>query len=323
MEWNGTHYETVAEEGYDYDGTWELCKESEQEKQQRLALQNQQFQANQQYYNVDLPFQRDMAQKQMDMYMKDRAMEEAYNKQYMAMQQGQFDWEKSQAAAAIQRQQEWLAPIKATMTPYLTGDAYGPGDVARAQDAAMQDISSGYADAAGNTRAALLSRGGGADQPVGGDYARGNAELESNLANQVATSRRSIAQQFIDRNLQAKFAAAGVLAGGGAQMGSNIGTFNSGTAAAASGFGAGSTALAANPVTSLPGAPAQLAPPKPPGFWSTLGKGLLGQGLSAGMSFATGGLSNMFSSWLPKPPVSSPVGATTPYYGVGSGYSGF
>lgn len=300
MEWNGTHYETVAEEGYDYAGEWELCKESDQEKQQRLSMQNLQYQAAQNYYNVDQPFQRDMAQKQMDAYMKDRAIEEANNAKYMQMQQSQFDWERSQSADAIARQKAWLDPIKAQMTPYLTGDAFGPGAVNAAQDENMQNIASGYADAAGNTRAALLSRGGGGDMPVGGDYARGNSELEANLANAVATGRRQISQNYLDRNLAAKFNAAGVLMGGGAQFGGNIGTFNSGAANAASGFGQGSTTLSAAPVTSIPGVPAMLAPPKPQGFWSGLGKSLIGQAGQIGLGFATGGLGNMFSNWFGK-----------------------
>lgn len=307
MEWDGTHYVTVAEEGYDYDGEWELLKESSAEKQQRIQLQNLQYQAAQNYYNVDQPFQRDMAKQQMDQYMKQAAMQEQFQKQYMDMQQSQFSWEKQQAADALQRQQAWLDPIKATMTPYLSGDAFGPAAVNTAQDQAMQQIASGYGDAAGNVRAALLSRGGGGAMPMGGDFTRGISELESGMANQVATTRDQIRQSYLDRNLAAKFNAAGVLMGGGSQYGADFGALNSGTAQAAQGFGAGANTFAQQPIVSTPGVPAMLAPPKPQGFWSSLGAGLLGQAANVGMGFATGGLGNMFGNWFGKQ--SSSLGA--------------
>lgn len=304
----------VEEDDYElYSGEWALLKESSAEKARRQQTEQLQFKAASDYYNVDLPWQRSMAQKQFDTYNATSAAERALQKQGLDMQKQQFDQQMALMKESLARQYAWLDPIKAQMEPYLKGDAYGSADVKAAQDAVMSDTIRGYDTAGGQVRAALLARGGD-NLPVGGDYARGISELESGLANATAAGRRQTTLDYKDRNMATRFNAASVLMGGGSQFGSNVGIGSGGAGAAASGFTSGAKGYATPPTIGPPGVPAMLAPPKPQGFWAGLGGKLLGGAANIGLGFATGGLSNMFSSWFkPQQPA---------YGGGGGGYGG-
>lgn len=306
----------VTGESFEYSGPCELMKESEAEKQSRLRLEAAQAQGAENYYNIDLPWQRQMAQQQMANYQRQSASEEAYMRDYLGLQKSQYADYKRMMADQLAQQKAYLKPIQSSMQPYLDRDiGYGDSTLRLMQDQSMSGIASGYGDANAELKAALLARGGGLDLPQGGDFVRGNSELQMGLANATAGGRRQISLSNAQAALQNRFNAAGVLMGSAGLAGQNIGTAAGGAGGALSGFGAGAQGFAQAPVISGPGAPAMLAPPKPQGgFWSSLGKGLLGGTVGALTGGLVGGVGNMFSGWFKQ----------NPSYGgsYGGGYGG-
>lgn len=292
-----------------YDGPWALLKESAADKQARAQANALNAQAMSNYINVDAPFQRQMAAQNaaqnaamIGVYQRQIASEEAATNKYIAMATQQFNTQTQMAKDALAKQYGIIDPVVAAMKPYMAGDkGFTPDQMKFMNDQSMQDIAGGYSDASGNTRAALLSRGGGGDMPMGGDYTRGIAELEGGLANQTSNARRQINLDNVKQMLMNQFNAASVTMGAGGQVGSNYGTATGAGSNALGQVGQGVTNIqSASPViqsTQGPGGP-QFMPqpqPAPPGFWSGFGNKLLGLGATAGVGALAGGISSLFT----------------------------
>lgn len=300
----GTVLEDVCEE---YFGPVDLLKESAADKRAREQANALNAQAMSNYINVDAPFQRQMAAQaaaqnaaMIGVYQRQIASEEAQTNKYIAMATQQFNTQTQMAKEALAKQYGIIDPVVAAMKPYMSGTVgFGDKQMKLMQDASMQDIAGGYADAAGTTRAALLARGGD-NMPVGGDYARGNAELEGGMANQVSNARRQISLEDAKQMLLNQFNAAGITMGAGAAVGANYGTATAAAGNALGQVGQGvSNIQSASPViqsTQGPGQPSfmPMPTPKPAGFWSGFGTKLLGLGATAGVGALTGGLSSLF-----------------------------
>lgn len=290
-EWDGTQYVEVETEAYDHAGPWSLCKESSAEKQRRQRMEDLQFTGAQDYYTKDVPFQRDMAQKQFDAYQRQAAQQEQYQQQALAMQKSQFDQYSQMMKDALAKQYAATDPVVASMTPYLSGNVGFDDTTLRTMtDQGLSQVFGGYDDANAALKSRMLAMGGG--MPMSGSDVRGMAELEGGLANSVAGTRNNIALENARQMLLNKFNAGGVIMGAGAQYQGNVGTGVQGTQSASGQFGAGSNTFAQAPITSIPGAPAMLASqyyPKPQGFWGGFGQKMLGLGAEAGLTALTGG----------------------------------
>lgn len=290
----------IIEDDFDfYAGPWLLCKESSEEKARRQKLEDLDYQNKVTYSTVDLPFQRQMAQQQQQNYMADSAAQREFERQYLAMQQGQFKTQNEMAKEALARQYGVIDPVVASMKPYLEGNVgFDPNTLNLMNDESMSQISGGYDDANAMLKARILAQSGG--MPLGGPEIGRMAELESGLANSTSTARRNISLENARQMLTNKFNAGGVIMGAGAQFGGNVGTGTSAAGAAAGGYGAGASGYGAGaPVMSTPGMPTTMAPPKPPGFWSSFGKTLLGAGVQTGLGMLGGWAGGMGASSQP------------------------
>lgn len=282
-----------------YIGLYDACKESEAEKQQRIALQNAQTQAAQSYYQT-LPWQQDMAKQQMDLYNKQMTAQIGFQNTYMQQQQDQFKQYMDLMNKSYAGQQKIQGQVSDTMAPYLTkeGQGYTPGQMTALNTQGMSQVAGGYADAEANLRAQLLAHGETGSQPMGGNAIGNIAELQAGLANQTSGMRNTNLLSSYNQALTNKFNAAGAMMGISGQLGQDMGLGASGSSGALGGYGSMASRYASPPVAQMPGAPAMLAPQKPPGFWSGL-MSSFAPALGAGAaSFGLGGLSNMFSSWM-------------------------
>lgn len=288
LTWGGPGYPSYAG----------LCKESEQEKQNRIALENAQTQAAQAYYQT-LPWQQDMAKQQMDLYNKQMQAQIGFQNTYLSQQQDQFKQYMDLLHQSYAGQQKLQGQVTSAMSPYLTGDiGYTDAQMKALNTQGMSQIASGYSDAESNLRAALLAHGEGGDQPYSGTAVTNLAELQSALANQTSGMRNSNLLSSYNQALQNKFAAANAIMSVSGQLGQDLGIGAQGSQSALSGYGNVASRYATPPVAMMPGAPAMLAPPKPPGFWSGLASSFLpslGSGLA---TFGLGGVSGLFSNWF-------------------------
>jgi hypothetical protein len=250
-----------------YSGPWELCKESSAEKQARLSLQDLQTKAAQSYYNVDLPAQRKAEQERLDL-----------ERTSMGQQTTQFNTMRQMMLDELARQHGISDPVIKSMTPYLTAtEGYDPAIKRMMGDEAISDISRGYGSAYGDVRAALRARGsGGGDLPVGGDFARGIAELAGGKADAISTARRTINLDSVKQALANKFNASSVLMGGAGMAGGNVGV------------GSGARPMTVGDFSAPAIAPTNLAPPKPPSFWGNLGQALITGGINTGAQLLGG-----------------------------------
>jgi hypothetical protein len=304
--WNGKRYVTDFSRSIwidNYAGKAALCKETAAEKQSRIALEQSQTAAAQNYYQKDLPWQRQMQEQAMATYNEQLKAQTEFQNRYLAQSQDQYKTQMQFMKDAYAQEQARVAPITAAMTPYLSGDVGYTADQMKAlNNQGMTQLSSGYDDAYSQMRAALLRGGEGGDQPMSGPGATNVAELQAGLANATAGMRNTNLLSSYNQALVNKFNAAGAMMGTASLAGQNFGTSTSGTQAALQGYGSMASQYAQNPVMPQVSRPEMLAPPKPPGFWSQLGGTLASTaGSAVGSMFgagAGGGLASMFGSWM-------------------------
>lgn len=282
-----------------YIGLVDVCKESAAEKSQREQLQAAQTQAAQSYYNT-LPWQQSMAQQQMDLYNKQMQSQIGYQNQALAQSKDQFNQYMALLNTSEAGQKAIQDKVTGAMSSYLTGNiGYSDEQMRALNNQAMTQIAGGYQDASSNLKAQLLAHGEGGSNPYSGTAITNMAALQSSLANQTSGMRNTNLLSSMNQALTNKFNAAGAMMGVAGQQGQNISSAISGGNAANSAFGSEASRYATPPVAQMPGAPAMLAPQKPPGFWSGLTSSFasgLGGGLSAGLTGGIGtGLSTLGS----------------------------
>jgi hypothetical protein len=300
--WNGKRYVTDFSRSIwidNYAGPVALCKETAAEKQSRIALEQSQTQAAQNYYNVDLPWQRQMQQQQMDTYNQQLKAQQQFQDKYLAQSQDQYNTQMQFMKDAYAQEQARVAPITAAMSPYLTGDVGYTADQMKAlNNQGMTQLAGGYDDAYSQMRAALLRSGEGAGQPMSGVGNTNVAELQAGMANATAGMRNTNLLSSYNQALVNKFNAAGAMMGTAQLAGQNFGTSTGGSQAALQGYGSMASQYAQTPYMPQVSTPQMLAPPKPPGFWSQLGSTLAGVGGQVAGIGIGGGLANMFGSWM-------------------------
>lgn len=175
-------------------------------------------------------------------------------------------------------QKSFMDPVKSALQKYLQGNGEGftPEQMATLNSQFLDSNANDFQSAGQNVKAALASRGAGqGDVPIGGDYVRGIAELEGAKAQSQSGGLSNIRMASIQQALQNKFNAANVFGGNSAQVGGNVGTFNSGAGNALNTYVSAANTGFGNAFSSA--------------FGGSLGKGL-GSGLSAGI---TGGISGL------------------------------
>jgi hypothetical protein len=291
----------------DYRGPVASCKESSAEKANRVALQGAQTNAALQYYNVQLPWERQMATQQMDLYNTTTQKQLGMEDKYMSQQQDQYKQYMQLMNQQFGKQNALSDTVTAAMTPYLSkeGVGYTPEQMTALNNQAMSQTAGGYGDASAALKQMLLAHGEGGANPYGGTAFDNMALLQSRLADTTAGIRNTNQLGSIQQALQNRFQAAGVV-GNMAGQSAGIGTSAMGAGdSALAGYGAGANNYAVRPLQPMPGAPQMTVNPntQTPGFWEKMGNGLIG-GLSQGVSSfiggaATGGL-GAFTSWLGK-----------------------
>jgi hypothetical protein len=133
--------------------------------------------------------------------------------------------------------QQQLAQQKAVMDKLdaaVGGDLAGkngfsPELLAALKSQFLNQNDSAYNSAGSNVRSALASRGFGTGElPEGGEFARNIAELEGSRAGSQSQGLLGVDIESARQAINNKYNAASVLSGNSAQLGSNVGTFNSG-----------------------------------------------------------------------------------------------
>jgi hypothetical protein len=319
--WNGKRYVTDFSRSIwidNYAGPVALCKETAAEKQSRIALEQSQTAAAQNYYQKDLPWQRQMQEQAMATYNEQLKAQTEFQNRYLAQSQDQYKTQMQFMKDAYAQEQARVAPITAAMTPYLSGDVGYTADQMKAlNNQGMTQLSTGYDDAYSQMRAALLRSGEGAGQPMSGVGNTNVAELQAGMANATAGMRNTNLLSSYNQALANKFNAAGAMMGTAQLAGQNFGVSTGGSEAALQGYGNMARGYAQTPFMPQVSTPQMLAPPKPPGFWSQLGSTLAGVGgqvagaaLGGGVAQGLGG----FTSWL-KRPGALPTNAYNPVTG--------
>src|SRR5213078_3229258 len=122
------------------------------------------------YYNIDLPQQRDFQKQQMDAYTKSLEQQKQFGTDYIGMQKDQFAQYKQMLMDSIGRQQAFLDPINKSLSPYLSATTgFDPAQTKMLNDQAIQQLRQGFGTASSNMYGDLLSRGYTGDLPAGGD----------------------------------------------------------------------------------------------------------------------------------------------------------
>lgn len=284
---------------YEYAGPLAGCKESDQEKQNRIALENAQTQAANAVY-AQIPWQQNMAKQQMDLYNQQLQAQMGYQNKALTMEQQQNQAQLDMMNKVFGQYQTTANTVNTAMTPYLSGTmGFSPGEMTTLNTLGMGNIASGYADANTALKAQLLAHGEGGDNaPLSGGAVDNMALLQAQKANAVAGMRNTNQLANYRQALQNQFQAAGIMSG---QAGQEAGLTSSMTGAAntsAGNFGSLASRYATPPVAQMPGMPAMVAPPKPPGFWSSLGQSLVPGVLGAAGTAMTGGLEQAFPSMM-------------------------
>jgi len=179
----------------------------------------------------------------------------------------------------LAQQKEIRDQIMKATSQYTTGagQGYDPAQFSAMISQFLNQNSANYNQAGQSVMSSLAARGAGTGQiPVGGDYTRGLEDLQ---AARATSQSQGILGANIDNLQQAltnKFNALGLQSGQGAQLGSNIATFNSGASNALNDYVQASSN----------------------GFMSQFAKGLgggIGAGIGAGVGNGfSGGITNIF-----------------------------
>jgi hypothetical protein len=182
----------------------------------------------------------------------------------------QLKLENKRTDAAIAEQQALRGKISANFDKYLSGqEGFDPKLLALMRSDFLNQNDTAFNSAGDNVRASLASRGE-LSGPVSGGFVRNIAGLEGAKATSQAQGLRGIDMANLQQALTNKFNAGNLNAGQAAQVGQNIGIFDSGAGNSLSNYvRAENTGFGANFVNSFGGA--------------------LGSGLG---SMATGGLGN-------------------------------
>lgn len=120
--------------------------------------------------------------------------------------------------------------ILGSVGKYLSGNVgFDPAQLAAMQSQFLNSNTSTYNQAGQAVMSALKARGaGGGDMPVGGDYTRGLEDLLGARATSQSQGLLGLNIQDAQQALNNKFNAASVASGQSAQLGQNVGTFNTG-----------------------------------------------------------------------------------------------
>lgn len=131
----------------------------------------------------------------------------------------------------LDQQKALQGQIKDAFGQYLQGQGQGftPEQQALLEGQFLNENSRNFNSAGQQLKSALLARGtGGGDLPVGGDFVRNVSELEGLRGASQAGGLANIRLQNLQQALANKFNAGSIYQGQGAQLGQNIGAFNSG-----------------------------------------------------------------------------------------------
>lgn len=178
------------------------------------------------------------------------------------------------------------------------GQGYDPAQFAGMISQFLNQNSANFNQAGQSVMSSLAARGAGTGQlPVGGDYTRGLEDLQAAKATGQSQGILGANIDNLQQALTNKFNALGLQSGQGAQLGSNIATFNGGASNALN----------------------QYVQASQSGFMNQFGKALgagLGSATAAGIGGGFTGAMGMFGSMAPKNP-NSPSGAGS---GDGTGW---
>lgn len=191
--------------------------------------------------------------------------------------QDQLKLQNSLVQQQLTQQKAIQDQMQNTFGKYLSGDiGFSPEQMSVLQSQFMNQNTGAFNSAGANVRSALSARGSGnGDLPVGGDYTRGIAELEGAKASSQSQGLLGLQAQSLAQALQNKFNAGSIINGQSAQLGQNVGTFNSGANNALNTYVQAANTGFGNAFTTA--------------FGGSLGKGL-GSGLSAGITGGIGGM---------------------------------
>ena len=170
------------------------------------------------------------------------------------------------------------AQIMGSVGQYLTpqGQGFDPQQKAIMQSQFLDQNAAAGKQAGQNVMGQLAARGGaGGALPVGGDFARSLEGLQGQIATSQSQGILGTNLADLQQSLNNRFNAASVASGQSAQLGQNIGTFNSG---------------ASNSLDQY------VKAVNAPGFMSALGQGIgsgLGDMATGGISGSLGGLTSM------------------------------
>jgi hypothetical protein len=121
--------------------------------------------------------------------------------------------------------------IMSATSAYTTGagQGYDPAQFAAMMSQFLNNNSATYNQAGSAVTSSLAARGAGTGQlPVGGDYVQGLEALQGAKASSQSEGILSGNISNLQQALTNKFNALGLQSGQGAQLGSNVATFNSG-----------------------------------------------------------------------------------------------
>ena len=142
----------------------------------------------------------------------------------------QLNRENALVDKALAEQRRIQGLIESGVGKYLTSDiGFSPEQLAAMRSQFLNENDSAFNAAGSNVRSALASRGAGTGEiPIGGDYARNIAELEGMAGASQSQGLLGIKLQDALQSQNNRWNAASVMGGNSAQLGGNIGTFNSG-----------------------------------------------------------------------------------------------
>jgi len=134
---------------------------------------------------------------------------------------------------AFATQQQQIADLKAAFSKYTTGNiGFDPATLAAMKAAGLNTVSSTFNQAGQQVREALGARGNTGGQPVGGDYAKGIAEL---LGGRAQAQSQTLTGIDIQNALLAntnKFNAGNLLSGNAATLTGTQGVAGAGASSA-------------------------------------------------------------------------------------------